>query len=232
MPKRARSSSLDGRERRAYNRQQVRRIRAQANLPAQQPVVVDDDQQQPPQPANEPPVLAIVPNELPHGIHEAIDIRHANVHLAYLARHRNPQVQPFYAGPMDITCTYCAALRFPKEKMNCCHSGKVALEPVQPYPHELRQLLTGSNAISRNFHDNIRQYNSAFAFASFGAQLVPPAGRGPYCFRIHGQVYHRSGSLYPAKNTSPMYSQLYILEGDQAVEERLKHSQNQSSRQI
>ncbi|GBM39902.1 hypothetical protein AVEN_250223-1 [Araneus ventricosus] len=32
-----------------------------------------------------------------------------------------------------------------------------------------------------------------------GAQIVPSAGRGAYCFRIHGQIYHRTSRLHPAE---------------------------------
>ncbi|GBO16349.1 hypothetical protein AVEN_61507-1 [Araneus ventricosus] len=30
-----------------------------------------------------------------------------------------------------------------------------------------------------------------------GAQIVPSTGRGAYCFRIHGQIYHRTSHLHP-----------------------------------
>ncbi|KAG8175558.1 hypothetical protein JTE90_008891 [Oedothorax gibbosus] len=29
-----------------------------------------------------------------------------------------------------------------------------------------------------------------------GAQIKPPPGTGPYCFRIHGQIYHIVSPLY------------------------------------
>ncbi|GBN05996.1 hypothetical protein AVEN_255998-1 [Araneus ventricosus] len=32
-----------------------------------------------------------------------------------------------------------------------------------------------------------------------GAQIVPSTGRGEYCFRIHGQIYHRTSHLHPAE---------------------------------
>ena len=97
------------------------------------------------------------------------------------------------------------------------------------FPDPLKHLLSGdTSAVRTNFLDNIRQYNSAFAFASMGAQVVPPPGRGPYCFRIHGQVYHRTGSLHPPDGVDHQYAQVYILEGDQAVESRMQHSENQN----
>ncbi|GBM83328.1 hypothetical protein AVEN_184159-1 [Araneus ventricosus] len=35
--------------------------------------------------------------------------------------------------------------------------------------------------------------------ASMGAQIVPSTGRGAYCFRIHGQIYHRTSCLHPTE---------------------------------
>jgi len=66
----------------------------------------------------------------------------------------------YYLGEL---CPYCQSLRFANEKLNCCHNGKVSLRPLSDYLDELKQL----QAI--NFRNNIRNYNSAFAFASFGA---------------------------------------------------------------
>ncbi|GBO30806.1 hypothetical protein AVEN_56974-1 [Araneus ventricosus] len=34
---------------------------------------------------------------------------------------------------------------------------------------------------------------------SIGAQIVPSTERGAYCFRIHGQIYHRTFHLHPAE---------------------------------
>ena len=60
-----------------------------------------------------------------------------------------------------------------------------------------------------------------------GARIVQPPGRGPYVFRIHGQIYHRSGNLHPAAGEQPSYGQLYILEGNEAVQQRMEHAENQ-----
>lgn len=57
-----------------------------------------------------------------------------------------------------------------------------------------------------------------------------PPGRGPYVFRLHGQVYHRSGSLHPSDGKTPLYSQLYIMEGNQSVDARLQQSANEHCR--
>ena len=125
--------------------------------------------------------------------------------LQYLARQMQLHVSPFKCGPMNIICHFCQALRFPKEKHNCCHNGEVRLPRLSTYPGELKALFIEKSVQSRNFKENIRQYNSALAFASFGANIaVPPVGRGPHSFRIHGQIYHKSGSLHPSDNADPL----------------------------
>jgi len=97
MPRRARSSSLEGNTRRLRNRQQVGQIRQRA-LEQHQPA----DQ-----------------------LHQ------------YAARRPNADVHLLYTGAMDVICSFCEALRFPNERLNCCHSGKIALPPLQPYPEQL-----------------------------------------------------------------------------------------------
>jgi hypothetical protein len=51
---------------------------------------------------------------------------------------------------------------------------------------------------------------------------------GPYCFRIHGQVYHQTSTLHPGEGTDPKFGQLYILEGQQALDARLQNTNNQN----
>jgi len=59
----------------------------------------------------------------------------------------------------------------------CGPNRKVSLPLLEPYPTQLRELLTGSTTDSRNFHNNIRQYTSTFSFASFGAQMIQVSGK-------------------------------------------------------
>ena len=77
-----------------------------------------------------------------------------------------------YVGPMTTVCQHCNALRFPHETLNCCHRGKVSLPALVDYPQPLKDLFTGTSNEARNFRENIRQYNSAYSFTSFGAQTV------------------------------------------------------------
>lgn len=59
-----------------------------------------------------------------------------------------------------------------------------------------------------------------------GAKTAPPPGNGPYCFRIHGAVHHRSGLLHPdpSEDTPRKFCQIYILEGDGALQARLNNN--------
>uniref|UniRef100_A0A914V163 Helitron helicase-like domain-containing protein n=1 Tax=Plectus sambesii TaxID=2011161 RepID=A0A914V163_9BILA len=138
-------------------------------------------------------------------------------------------------GPMNVVCKHCSALHFKGELAmrktdefaECCQTGKVQLPDLQPYPNELKQLLLGQDRSSQNFWDNIRSYNSALAFASLGAKLDIPSGRGPYCFKVHGQIYHRIGSLHPNTDQPPSYGQLYILDSAIALQERKSNKANE-----
>ena len=117
---------------------------------------------------------------------------------------------------------------------SCCHNGKVSLQPFGPYPDNLKRLVTARHdtmAMASNFKKNVRQYNSACAFASMGAQLQSPPGHGPFCYRIHGQIYHRVGSLHPASESEAhKYAQLYIIDSSQALDARMGMPENEQCR--
>lgn len=82
-------------------------------------------------------------------------------------------------------------------------------------------MLTTNTPEAKNYKDNIIHYNAALAFASRSCNLDPPPGLGPYCMRIHGQVHHYLGGLYPNEGKEPKYAQLYILDSEQAIEQRM-----------
>nr|GEV82326.1 helitron helicase-like domain-containing protein [Tanacetum cinerariifolium] len=54
-------------------------------------------------------------------------------------------------------------------------------------------------------------------------------GRGPYVFKISGQLYHWIGSLCPAKGEPPRFLQLYIYDTDNEVNNRMSHFGGDSS---
>ena len=85
----------------------------------------------------------------------------------------------------------------------------------------MKALLEGADTEARDFRENIRNYNSAMAFASMGAQIATVTSSGPYCYRIHGQIYHRIGALHPEAGQQAQYGQLYILFAALALQERM-----------
>ena len=110
----------------------------------------------------------------------------------------------------------------------CCSKGKVALTDSQILKQcdpVLKSLLLGQDSRSRDFHAYSRSFNSALGFASMGASASPPPGRGPYCFRIHGTIHHRTGLLHPDNPDEPrVYCQIYMLEGDAALAQRMSNN--------
>ncbi|KAI0665311.1 hypothetical protein C8Q70DRAFT_1117474, partial [Cubamyces menziesii] len=150
---------------------------------------------------------------------------------SHLARHE--------MGRMAVACPSCAALHWNSEKIKqssnarprfgfCCDSGQVSLPPVPEPPEPLRTLFVADSEQAKEFRANIRQYNAAFAFTSLGVSIddTVNVGRGPYIFRIHGELCHRSGSLLPAQGQPPRYSQLYIYDPRLALEERAQRNSN------
>ncbi|GFY40915.1 helitron_like_N domain-containing protein [Trichonephila inaurata madagascariensis] len=100
------------------------------------------------------------------------------------------------------------------------------LKKLPTYPVEMKGLMDGSHDLSEHFKNNIRSYNSALSFASMGAQIVPPAGRGAYCFRIHGQIYHRTSHLHPVQAGEEKFAQLYVLDSELATCRRMERLEN------
>ena len=93
----------------------------------------------------------------------------------------------------------------------------------------LRELL-GSSREARQRHnqqffkDNIRRYNAAMAFASFGdpggVSAARPSGTGPPVYVLHGQPYHSISTLFPSDGRDPAYGQLYIYDPEEATARR------------
>jgi hypothetical protein len=125
-------------------------------------------------------------------------------------------------GEMDTICGFCNAKMWIKERSTksnnhpqfflCCENGKVLLPNLPATPQELEVLLTSKESNAVKFRDQIRMYNSVLAFTSLGAKVVKSVtrGPGPYSFRIQGELYHKIGSLCPAKGQRPQFAQLYI----------------------
>lgn len=122
-----------------------------------------------------------------------------------------------YCGELDVICTNCNALYFHTQQSadhifsQCCSKGKIIMQSIKVAPL-IESLMTGTHKHSKNFKENIRSLNSSLAFASMGANITPPPGYGPYCFRINGEIYHRTASLHPSNEDNRKFAQLYILD--------------------
>lgn len=142
-----------------------------------------------------------------------------------------------YLGVPEYACQYCGALCWYEERIYksrnetvprfflCCQEGKVALQLLQTPPHFLGSLLQyRGSAESAKFCQNIRLYNSLFAFTSIGAKIDNEINqrRGPYVFKISGQNYHRMGSLLPIDGQRPKFAQLYIYDTENEIDNRMK----------
>ena len=139
-------------------------------------------------------------------------------------------------GDPVIECESCHALLWNQESMVgnthsttekyslCCGRGKVKLgDEVEKPPKLLMDLINGQHPKSSTFIDNIRRYNSMFAFTSIGAKqdMSVTDGRGPYCYRIQGQNYHRMGTLLPEKGKTPKFAQQYIYDQENEIQHRI-----------
>lgn len=61
------------------------------------------------------------------------------------------------------------------------------------------------------------------AFTSMGADVNDSLnhGGGPYVFKINGQVHHRIDALLPNENTPTKYTQLYIYDTQNEIQNRM-----------
>jgi len=130
---------------------------------------------------------------------------------------------PHDLGNMTFKCTKCGAFMWKHETHNgplkspmfstCCSQGKIDIPHIIDPPELLQKLLTESTADAKNFRQNIRAYNSSFAFTSMGVHqdLLPP---GTFVFRIRGAIYHRIGHILPNEGEPPRFSQIYIHDNE------------------
>ncbi|KAL3634027.1 hypothetical protein CASFOL_021081 [Castilleja foliolosa] len=141
-------------------------------------------------------------------------------------------------GDCDFVCEYCNALFWFAERImrgplharprytHCCKGGAVRL-PLPLYPPPVIKALFEDST----FMDNIRAYNNMFSMTSFGARIDEGIndGRGPYVFKVSGQVSHWIGSICPPGNEGPRFLQLYIYDTINEVTNRLRFFDNSQS---
>ncbi|KAL5190708.1 Replication protein A DNA-binding subunit B [Glycine soja] len=139
-------------------------------------------------------------------------------------------------GDQAMQCINCNAKMWYDERISkgrnttsqkfslCCGDGKVELPLLQSPPKYLERLLfDGKASDSKNYQCNIRTYNMIFAFTSAGIKLDKSINesRGPPTIRIQGQPCHRIGNLLPMPGKQPKFSQLYIFDTQNEIENRV-----------
>ncbi|XP_075514939.1 uncharacterized protein LOC142549718 isoform X2 [Primulina tabacum] len=121
-------------------------------------------------------------------------------------------------------CLHCHALLFHGETSQlCCRNGSTNLDHISS-PTELQELHATDNEEGRNFRQFIRAYNHVFSFTSMGVSLdesLATGTHGIYTFRAHGSIYHSIGSLLPNENCRPRYMQMWIVDTEHDIDNRL-----------
>ncbi|GJW60556.1 DNA helicase [Tanacetum coccineum] len=135
-------------------------------------------------------------------------------------------------GDCQWSCNHCGARFWYGERLKgyantrrprynkCYGRGKVVLQQQRDPPHYMKELLK-----DHRFLDNIRAYNQMFAMTSFGAHMNESINnrRGPYVFKISGQIYHWIGAMCPSLGDAPWFLQLYIYDTKHEVANRMRH---------
>ena len=179
---------------------------------------------------NGPPVIAAV-NDL-----AKLQLHHpaVNAPMPHGAQQPNLPLQdhiihlpaPHCLGDMNNRCPHCAAQYFQEECTTqhiftrCCFQGKVTLPPIRLPSNNIVELFSGDTAHSRHFLEHIRHYNAVMAMASWNATVTEQAGRGPRVVTIHGQPYHLTAAQEAPQGMPPQYTQLYILDTNEAMHQR------------
>ena len=66
--------------------------------------------------------------------------------------------------------------------------------------------------------------------AFWHATVTEHAGRGPRVVTIHGQAYHLTAAQEAPEGQPPQYAQLYILDTNEALQQRSNDPQNENLR--
>ena len=89
----------------------------------------------------------------------------------------------------------------------------------EPPAFPVAKLLRGTGGKSAAFKQNLRRYNMAMSFASFGdskgeRSSSHRSGHAPPVYIMHGHPYHSLSTLYPSDGQEK-YGQLYIFDPDE-----------------
>jgi len=139
---------------------------------------------------------------------------------------------------LTVICPHCHALYFDYKKLTfsrvnypkfgmCYLQGQIQLPSLQPLTGILHNYLTGDDYLSREFHNNIQQYNAVFAMTSVEVKIDNLVTRqlGPYCFKIQGEL-HLTGTLFSHGDQTLMYVRIYILDIAEQLNVRRANNNN------
>ncbi|MCH80864.1 ATP-dependent DNA helicase PIF1, partial [Trifolium medium] len=137
-------------------------------------------------------------------------------------------------GQPDHICPDCGALMWSEERLKksskrapkftlCCSQGDIEVVPYKQLPQPLHDLYHSDTKRSKFFIDDIRSFNSMFAFTSMGGKINTSmnTGNAPPTFVLNGENYHLIGSLMPPIGDQPKFAQLYIYDTDNEVSNRM-----------
>lgn len=138
-------------------------------------------------------------------------------------------------GDPDYSCEHCGAIMWYGERLNrrrntvtptfslCCMQGQVKLPFLKEPPLVLKKLMEGDDKLSKHFQKNMRAYNMSFSFTSLGGKVDRSVqkGKGPSMLVLQGENYHLMGSLQPNEGNEAKFGQLYIVDTEHEVENRV-----------
>ncbi|RCV18220.1 hypothetical protein SETIT_3G282400v2 [Setaria italica] len=122
-------------------------------------------------------------------------------------------------------CEFCNVKHFPSEgPAFCCRNRKVHIY-IPEVPHELRWLLASQiDRHAKYFRKHIQYFNSHFSFTSFGVssdqRLANAKGSSVYCFKAHGQLYHKLDPLTPSGTVKNVQDYTIELKTSIGVDQR------------
>ena len=140
---------------------------------------------------------------------------------------------------LAIICSHYYALHFDCKKLTfsrvnhskfgmCYLQVQIQLPPLQPLTGILHNYLTRDDYSSREFCNNIWQYNAAFAMTSVEVKIDNSVTRQsrPYCFKIQRAFHHFTSALLPHVDQTLVYAQIYILDTAEQLNVRRANNNN------
>ncbi|CAI9283390.1 unnamed protein product [Lactuca saligna] len=135
------------------------------------------------------------------------------------------------SGDCSWVCEYCGAFFWYVERAlnmltvahprytHYCTGGSVVL----PYPSRFQSQFIALYESQKKLKD-VRAYNSMFSMTFFGANVDDDVNdsRVPYVFKVSEQTSHKIGSFAPDPVKGPRFLQLYLVDIDHEVENRLR----------